>query len=167
MARVPGKLTLAEDDRRVLVTWAVECAERTLPLFEQAAPGDARPRQALEGARSFARGQLGVGAVRRLAAQAHAAARAVDSAAATSAARACGHAAAVAHMAAHAVGAPAYAALALGCEADQASADAYVDWAVSRASAEVRRCLRKLPPRRRGRSGLAKVVHEIHAKLTA
>ena len=34
MGRQPGALTLSEDDRRVLASWAADCAERTLSLFE-------------------------------------------------------------------------------------------------------------------------------------
>jgi hypothetical protein len=44
MGRQPGALTLSEDDRRVLASWAADCAERTLWLFEAQAPNDTRPR---------------------------------------------------------------------------------------------------------------------------
>jgi hypothetical protein len=47
----------------------------TLPLFEMQALGDPRPREALDGVRAFARGELRIGPVRALAASAHAAAR--------------------------------------------------------------------------------------------
>ena len=70
-----GPLTLSEEDRRVLAPWAADCAERVLPLFEAHAPGDDRPRRALEGARAFARGELRIGPARALAVAAHAAAR--------------------------------------------------------------------------------------------
>src|SRR5436309_10147621 len=99
-----GALTLSEEDRRVLAVWAADCAERALPLFEARAPADRRPRDAIEGARAFARGELRIGAVRALSAGAHAAARAARHPAAVAAARAAGHAAAVADMAAHARG---------------------------------------------------------------
>jgi hypothetical protein len=36
--------------REVLVTWAADCAERVLPIFEAEAPGDERPREAIEAA---------------------------------------------------------------------------------------------------------------------
>jgi hypothetical protein len=106
-------MTLSEDDRRVLAVWAADCAERTLPLFEAQAPGDTRPRDAVDGARAFARGELRIGQARALSAQAHAAAREAGHPAAEAAARAACHAAAVAHMAAHARGV-AYAAKAAG-----------------------------------------------------
>lgn len=58
MDRQPGALTLSEDDRRVLAVWAADCAERTLSLFETQARSDARPRDAIDGLRAFARGEM-------------------------------------------------------------------------------------------------------------
>lgn len=55
----PRVLTLSEDERRVLAMWAADCAERTLSLFEAQAPSDTRPREAIDGLRAFARGELG------------------------------------------------------------------------------------------------------------
>lgn len=43
-----GRLTLSEEDRRVLAGWAAACAERTLPLFETEAPGDEDPERPLK-----------------------------------------------------------------------------------------------------------------------
>ncbi len=116
MGRQPGALTLSEDDRRVLAVWAADCAERTLSLFEAQAPNDTRPRDAIDGLRAFARGEMRIGTVRALAARAHAAAREIGDPAAVAAARAAGQAASVAHMAAHARGV-AYAAKAAGLAA--------------------------------------------------
>jgi len=87
MGRQPGASTLSEDDRRVLAVWAADCAERTLPLFEAQAPNDTRPRDAIDGLRAFARGELRIGKVRALAARAHAAAREIGDPAAVAAAR--------------------------------------------------------------------------------
>ncbi|HEV8699483.1 MAG TPA: hypothetical protein VGQ89_17460 [Candidatus Limnocylindrales bacterium] len=157
MERRPGVLTLSEDDRRVLAVWAADCAERTLPLFEARAPGDARPREAIEGVRAFARGEMRIGPARALAVGAHAAAREVGDLIAVAAARAAGHAAAVAHMAAHARGVPAYAAIAAGLAApdDPTASTREVEWAVSHASRAIREVLRKLPapPRSAGMLG--------------
>ena len=100
----------------MLATWAADCAERALPLFAARAAADQRPRDAVDGLRAFARGELRIGAVRALAARAHAAAREVGDPAAVAAARAAGQAASVAHMAAHARGV-AYAAKAAGLAA--------------------------------------------------
>lgn len=108
MKRELSPLTRSEDDRRELIVWAVSCAQRVLPLFEETSSGDHRPREALVGAMAFARGELRVGPVRRLAVAYHAAAREAGTPAATAVARACGQAAAVAHMAAHARAVPTY-----------------------------------------------------------
>lgn len=50
--------TLPESDRRELIVWSVRCAERVLPIFESAHPGDPRLREALAGALAFSRGEL-------------------------------------------------------------------------------------------------------------
>jgi hypothetical protein len=168
MERRPGALTLSEDDRRVVAVWAAVCAERTLALFEVVAPGDTRPREAIEGVRAFAHGELGIGAVRVLSAEAHAAARAVQEPAAVAAARAAGHAAAVAHMASHALGAPAYGARAAGFAApgDPTAVAGVLDWGQSRASPRVRDVLRRLPSRTASVGALGSLVVELESRLT-
>jgi hypothetical protein len=88
---------------RVLAAWAADCAERLLPLYE-ACSADDRPRRAVETARAWVRGEVGVGACQKAAVGAHAAARSVTSKSATAAARAAGHAVATAHMADHSLG---------------------------------------------------------------
>src|SRR4051794_31895148 len=52
--------TLSEVDRRAVAGWAADCADRVLPIFEAAAPGDDRPRQSIMRTRAFARGELAV-----------------------------------------------------------------------------------------------------------
>jgi hypothetical protein len=165
----PGRLTLAEDDRRVVAVWAAGCAERVLSLFAARAAGDTRPRDAIEGARAFARNELRVGPARTLAARAHAAARSVSDPAATAAARAAGHAVATAHMASHALGAPAYAAraAAIAHPDDPAAAAAVVDWADEHASAAVREVLRRLPRREKAPGALGSLIVELQHRLTA
>lgn len=166
MRRLPGALTLSEDDRRVLAVWAADCAERTLHLFEARAPHDARPRAALEGVRAFARGETRIGPLRALAAGAHAAAREVGDPAAVAAARAAGHAAAVAHMAAHARGV-AYAAKAAGLAAphDPAAVAEEARWQLDHASPAVRDILRKLPPPARDAGTLGALISSLHAAV--
>lgn len=167
MERQPGALTLSEDDRRVLAVWAADCAERTLPLFEAQAPNDTRPREAIDGLRAFARGEMRIGPVRALSARAHAAAREVGDPAAVAAARAAGQAAAVAHMAAHARGV-AYAAIAAGLAAPHgrtAVADE-ARWQLSHATPTVRDVLRRLPPPIRPAGLLGALISDMHAKCT-
>lgn len=102
--------TLTVDDRRLVASWAADCAERVLVIFEDAAPDDPRVRAAIDQARSFADGELAAGeAVRRRGGDAGAAARATSMPAAKAAAYAAEQAAAVAHMGAHALGAAGYA----------------------------------------------------------
>jgi hypothetical protein len=108
MTAPPSPLTRTEDERRELIAWAADCIERVLPLFERTRPDDARPREALAGARAFARGEARVGPLRRLAVACHAAARDAEDPMAIAVARACGHAAGVAHMASHTRGVPRY-----------------------------------------------------------
>lgn len=145
--QAPGRLTLSEEDRRVLAPWAADCAERALPLFEAEAPHDPRPRAAIDGARAFARGELRVGPARALSVAAHAAARDVRDPTAVAAARAAGHAVATAHMAAHARGAPGYAAIAVGLASpgNPSAASDELAWAIGHASAAVRQVLQRLP----------------------
>jgi hypothetical protein len=100
--------TLKEADHHLLAVWAAACAEHVLQLFEQARPRDERPRQAIEQARAWARGEIKMTQARRAAFAAHAAAREACGSA-REAARAAGHAVAVAHMADHELGAAAYA----------------------------------------------------------
>src|SRR5215217_1018382 len=49
--------TLTEADHQFLALWAAACAEHVLDLFESAQPEDPRPRQAIEQARAWARGE--------------------------------------------------------------------------------------------------------------
>lgn len=109
--------TLQDADHRLLALWAAACAEHVLGLFEQAHPGDGRPRRAIQQARAWAHGEITMTHAREAAFAAHAAAREV-SGAAREAARAAGHAVAVAHMADHELGAAAYAIRAVRAAAD-------------------------------------------------
>lgn len=99
---------LEDAQHRQLASWAADCAERVLPLFERERLGDDRPRRAIEQARAWARGEITMTAAREAAYAAHDAAREA-SGAAREAARAAGHAVATAHMADHELGAAAYA----------------------------------------------------------
>jgi hypothetical protein len=89
---------------RLLANWAADCVEHVLPLFSGAYPDDGRPRCAIETARAWSRGEVGVGEARAAAVAAHAAARSASDDAARAVARAAGHAVATAHMADHSLG---------------------------------------------------------------
>jgi hypothetical protein len=116
--------TLTDLDHQLLALWAAACAEHVLHFFESARPSDTRPRQAIERARAWVRGEIKMSQSRAAAGFANAAARELKGAA-RYAAYAAGQAAAVAHVAAHELGAAAYAikaarAAAPGCEGESA-----------------------------------------------
>ena len=100
--------TLTDSDHRLLALWAAACAEHVLDLFESARPDDPRPRQAIEQARAWARGEITMTRSRTAGGHAMGAARDLRGAA-RHAAYAAGQAAVVAHVAAHELGPAAYA----------------------------------------------------------
>jgi len=100
--------TLTDSDHQLLALWAASCAEHVLHHFESAEPEDPRPRQAIEHARAWVRGDVKMTRARTAAGHAMAAARDLRGAA-RHAAYAAGQAGAVAHVAAHELGAAAYA----------------------------------------------------------
>jgi hypothetical protein len=139
--------TLSEDERRRVAGWAADCAERVLPVFEEAAPSDGRPRALLARARAFARGEVSAAEGIRQRFVGGVPAR-VTAPAAAAAARAAGQAAAVCHMGAHGLGAAAYAAKAAGL-ANPGRPDAVAHetrWQLDRMSPAVRAAVRALPP---------------------
>ncbi len=114
--------TLTDSDHRLLALWAAECAEHVLQFFEAVQPADPRPRQAIEQARAWARGEIKMSQSRTAAGHAQAAARELGGAA-RHAAFAAGQAAAVAHVAAHELGAAAYAIKAARAAAPEGEAE--------------------------------------------
>jgi hypothetical protein len=100
--------SLHDDGHRRLAVWAADCAQHVLHHFEEARPGDDRPRRAIDLGRAWARGEVTWGEARTAAGHANAAARDLGGAA-RHAAYAAGQAAAVGHVAAHELGAAAYA----------------------------------------------------------
>lgn len=100
--------TLTDEHHHLLALWAATCAEHVLPLFEAVRPDDPRPRQAIEAARAWTRGELKMMQTRAAGGHAMGAARPLRGAA-RHAAYAAGQAACVAHVAAHDLGAAAYA----------------------------------------------------------
>jgi hypothetical protein len=115
-------MRLDSSDHKSLVHWAADCAEHVLPYFEEKYPKDSRPREAVETARAWLRGEIALREVRAAAFAAHDAARAAThTSAACAAARAAGHAAATVHVAAHAAHAATYAATAVATDAARAA----------------------------------------------
>ena len=100
--------TLTDPDHHLLALWAALCAEHVLDLFESEQPEDPRPRQAIEHARGWVRGEVKMMEARSAGGHAMGVARDLRGAA-RHAAYAAGQAAVVAHVAAHELGAAAYA----------------------------------------------------------
>jgi hypothetical protein len=113
-------------NHRMLATWALDCAERVLPLFESRYPEDKRPRSAIETGRAWVTtGVFRMAVIRKAALDSHAAARDVeDDDSARSVARAAGQAVAAAHVPSHALAAAAYAVTAMRDSTLTAGADA-------------------------------------------
>ena len=99
---------LTDSDHHLLALWAASCAEHVLHLFESAQPEDPRPREAIEHARAWVRGEVKMMQARAAGGHAMGAARNLRGAA-RYAAYAAGQAGVVAHVAEHELGAAAYA----------------------------------------------------------
>ncbi len=108
----PEMLTLVtKSDHKTLARWAIDCAERVMPYFEDEFPRDKRPRQAIETLKKWiATGEFKMAVIRKASLDSHAAARDVgENTSARSAARAAGQAVATAHVPRHAYGPAIYA----------------------------------------------------------
>src|SRR3954452_14448486 len=100
--------TLTDTDHHLLALWAASCAEHVLPLFAAVRPDDTRPRDAIEHARAWVRGEVTMTRARAAGGHAMGAARDLRGAP-RHAAYAAGPVGGVAHVAAHERGAAAYA----------------------------------------------------------
>ena len=121
-------------DHKTLAVWAIDCAERVLPYFEQKYPEDHRPRNAIETLKTWIdTGVFKMTVIRKASLDSHAAAREVgEDNAARSAARAAGQAVATAHVPTHSIGPAIYALQAIYRATNSSDADAAVvkerDW---------------------------------------
>lgn len=181
MAREAKYFPLSLESLRALGSWAADCAERALPIYEQQAVADPRPRAAIEGIRVFAAGGKRTAQLRSLSLAALAAAREVNDPAAAAAARAAGLAASSAYthplvdvqQTKHIVGPAAYAALALELSqgGDPAIGDAEVAWAIEHVTpaSRVREILGHMPAREcaraRGKTRLDNLMYQMDAGI--
>jgi hypothetical protein len=121
-------------DQKTLAVWAIDCAERVMPYFEQQFPDDHRPRHAIEALQAWLQtGVFTMAVIRKASLDAHAAARDVGAdTPARSAARAAGQAVATAHVPRHGYGPAIYAQQALFRASPPAEAEAVAarerDW---------------------------------------
>ena len=174
MTRESKYFPLRLESLRALGSWAADCAERALPIYEIQAEADSRPRAALEGIRVFAAGGKRTAQLRTLALAAMAAAREVNDPAAA-AARAAGLAASSAYthpladvqQTKHIVGPAAYAALALELSQgdDHAIGDHEVLWAIEHVTPEVLEILGHMPAREMGRTRLENLMYQLDVSI--
>ncbi len=120
---------VGKTDQKTLALWAINCAERVLPYFEEKYTKDNRPRQALETLKTWIdTGVFSMSVIRKASLDSHAAAREVgEDSPARSAARAAGQAVATAHVLRHAYGSAIYAQQAIWRATDPSNAHAAVD----------------------------------------
>ena len=174
MSRRSRYFPLSMDSLRVLGSWAADCAERALSVYERSAGSDSRPRAAIESVRVFAGGGRRTARLRAVALAACSAAREAGNPAAAASARAAGLAASSAythpladvHQTLHIVGPAAYAALALELDrGDPRIAAREIRRAIGRVPSEVRNILRHMPARSRGNSRLSTILFELDAGI--
>ncbi len=121
-------------DQKTLAVWAIDCAERVMPYFEDTHPDEPRPRKAIDTLKTWLRtGEFKMAVIRKASLDAHAAARDVgEDNPARSVAHAAGQAVATAHVPTHAIGAAIYGLQAIHRSADAEHADTAVtkerDW---------------------------------------
>ncbi len=115
-------------DHKTLAVWAIDCAERVLPYFEEKYPEDHRPRNAIETLQTWINtGVFKMAVIRKASLASHAAAREVgEDNAARSAARAAGQAVATAHVPTHSIGPAIYALQAIYRATDSSDVDAAI-----------------------------------------
>lgn len=121
----PIRELIEKQKHRTLVLWCIECAERVLRIFEEKYPQDKRPREAVEAAKAWARGEIKMHVAKKAAHAAHNAATAVaeENPAACAAARAMGHVVGTVHVETHAMGLVMYGITAFVYAAEQKDAD--------------------------------------------
>jgi hypothetical protein len=171
MASESKYFSLSLESLRAIGSWAADCAERALSVYETQAGSDSRPRAAIEGIRVFAGGGKRTARLRSLALEAFSAAREVGDPAAAAAARAAGLAAASAYthpladvqQTKHIVGPAAYAALALELShaGDPNIGNDEIRRAIEHVTSEVRQVLLQMPARQPGKSRLDNYLSEL------
>nr|WP_314143694.1 exonuclease SbcC [uncultured Rhodococcus sp.] len=164
----PAEVELSLDDIRHVTAFAATCARRALPFFEAAHPGDLRPRSAIEGAEAFAETGHRTAELRRLAWDAHRAAREVTESSATDAALAAMHAAGAAflhplyssHQVKHILGSAVH----LMLTESNAVAE-QIESIEAEAGATVRAALRRFPPPIAGRTRFGVLMVRLDTEL--
>ena len=123
----PIRELIEKQKHRTLVLWALDCTPPFLEIFEEKYPHEKRPRDMIEIAKAWARGDVKMPVAKKAIHATHNAATAAeDNPAAQAAARAIGHAAATIHVETHALGLVFYGLTALVYSADPKCKDIVV-----------------------------------------
>ncbi|MFX0592554.1 putative immunity protein [Melissospora conviva] len=170
-----GDFTLTAEELRTVARYVAGTAQQVLPVYEEAHPGDPRPRAALAAAWEFVEGAPRTRLQRVTSMDAHRAAREAGGEAARLAAQAAGDAAsaaylhpiAKAHQVGHILRAAANAARIAELRAgdDPAAGTRVIAEARARATPELIDVLRRYPPAPAGRSRVAALMAGLDAAL--
>lgn len=99
---------LSRQSHAVAVLWALEFADRSVTELENKYAGEKRPREALDAARSWAAGNIGMRFAQRKILDCHALAKEIESKEDIAVCHAVGQACSTVHTAGHAIGFPIY-----------------------------------------------------------
>lgn len=176
-AAVSGDFELTMGELRVVARYVAQTAHEVLPVFEDAEPGDLRPRTALDAAWEFVDGAGRTKLQRVTSSDAHRAAKEAATEAARLAARAAGDAAsaaylhpiAKAHQVGHILRAAACAARIADIAAgdDPEAGDAVIEQARQRATPTLIDVLLRYPPAPTGNNRVAQLMSALDTSLRA
>ncbi len=96
--------SLTKESRRVLIMWALECANSTLERFTILFPHDRRPTESLHQSLRWARGEIKMKEAKRAILACHRIAKETGYCEASSLVHAIGHASSTVHVGEHAIG---------------------------------------------------------------
>jgi len=172
-----GDFELTVDELRVVARYVADAAQEVLPVFEDASPGDTRPRAALDAAWAFVDGARRTRLQRVTSLDAHRAAKEAPNEASRLAAQAAGDAAsaaylhpiAKAHQVGHILRAAANAARIAEIKAgdDPAVGDTVIEQARERATPVLIDVLHRYPPVPTGKSRAAQLMTALDTSLRA
>ncbi|TDC56222.1 exonuclease SbcC [Actinomadura sp. KC345] len=175
MTTVSGDFELTMDELRVVARYVAESAQDVLPVFEEAVPGDPRPRAALDAAWEFVNGAKRSKLQRVTSLDAHRAAKEAGTEAARLAARAAGDAASAAYLhpisratqVGHILRAAASAARIgeLDAGGDPAVGDMLIEQARQRATPTLVAVISRYPPAPTGKNRVAQLMSDLDASL--
>lgn len=171
--RLPKEVDLTAEDLRAVVEFALTAARSVLPLYVEACPDSPMPQAALNAAQRFVDGEPRSNLQRRTAVDAHRAAKAAPTTAASRAAYAAGDAAAAAYLhplpkatqVGHILRASAYAAAAVEADGSAADAERFIAAEIARMPAAVLDVLRRYPPAPKGKTRVAQLMFLLDATL--